>query len=395
MRYRPIVAYALYLVLAAPGVAAQSATGRVLVAGGTATDLRGVRSGAYTVAPALLLAPDPAVALSLGGRGTRFSGGEWSLGGTAALALRGQLGAGLSLLLSGTGDAIRTSYRASYLSAEALPALEWRRGAFSVWGGVRGAAARTTLELLGARPPLSAGSNQLSRSLLGPAFGGAVTARSLGHRISGSLSYQEEHSRPDGVRVVDRIAGMSLLRGGLALNGSIGKRSAADESRLFGAGRLAVTVTPGVALIGAAESYASNRLTGALGGRAFTAGVSLTLGGPRLPRPSPKPAGVPRVGAGLTRLSLSAPEAAQVEVGGDWNGWHLVPLTRSANGVWYADLAIPPGVYRYGFRVDGAAWETPKGVAAVNDGFGGKSAWLTVSESGRSAGQSANRKEAP
>lgn len=395
MRYRPIIAFVQLTLAAAPAALAQPATARVLVAGGTATDLRGVHSGAYTVAPSLLLTPAGSVALSFGGRGTRFSGGEWSLGGSTGLALSGGLGAGLSLVLNGSGDAIHTSYGATYLSADGLPALEWHRGPIALWGGIHAAAARSTVAALGGRPLLPSGSNQLTRTLTGPAFGGSVHLTSWDQRISGTLSYREEHGRPDGVQVTDRTVGLSVASHGLALNGSIGKRSAADESPWFGGARLAVALIPGVALIGAAESYASNRLTGTLGGRAFTAGLSLGFGGPRAPRPLPTPAGVSRAAPELTRLSLAAPQARQVEVAGDWNGWRLVPLARSANGVWYVDLAIPPGGYRYSFRIDGTAWEIPKGVAAVNDGFGGKSAWLTVRESGRTAAQSANRKEAP
>jgi hypothetical protein len=67
-----------------------------------------------------------------------------------------------------------------------------------------------------------------------------------------------------------------------------------------------------------------------------------------------------------------------VEVAGDWNHWRPVPLTRGNNGVWYGDFAIAPGLYRYAFRINGTVWEVPEGVAAVNDGFGGKSAWLSV-----------------
>jgi hypothetical protein len=52
---------------------------------------------------------------------------------------------------------------------------------------------------------------------------------------------------------------------------------------------------------------------------------------------------------------------------------------RADNGVWYADLNLPPGEYRYAFRIDGKEWRVPEGVAAADDEFGGKSAWLTVS----------------
>jgi hypothetical protein len=58
-----------------------------------------------------------------------------------------------------------------------------------------------------------------------------------------------------------------------------------------------------------------------------------------------------------------------------------VSTTRASNGVWFADLRIPPGQYRYAFRVNGTTWMVPDGAQAVDDGFGGKSAWLTVGDS--------------
>jgi hypothetical protein len=380
--------------LGMPLAQAQTASAKLLIAGGTATDLRGVRSGAYSLAPSVLLAPSPSLALSFGGRGTRFSGGEWSLGGNGALAVRGALGGGFALRLDGDGEAIRASYRATYLLAEAIPALEWRYSAVTLWAGARAATARTSFAAGSLPPALSPGGAQTA-SQAGPAFGGALRFTSLERRWDARLSYREEHGRPGGVTVVDRTAGLSLSRGALGLAASIGKRSAEAESRLFGGARISVGLTPALALVGAAESYPSNRLTGTVGGRAFTAGLSLALGGAHSPRALPKPAGVPQLRPAYTRLSLAAPEARQVEVAGDWNEWRPVPLTRSSNGVWYVDLAIPAGSYRYGFRVDGTTWTIPKGVAAVNDGFGGKSAWLSVPETGRTASQSANRKEAP
>ena len=61
---------------------------------------------------------------------------------------------------------------------------------------------------------------------------------------------------------------------------------------------------------------------------------------------------------------------------------HTLILLLLAGGigsyVWFVDLNIPPGQYRYAFRVDGAAWKVPAGAAVVDDDFGGKSAWLTV-----------------
>lgn len=394
---RLLLGTAAGLTVLAPRLAAQPAVAQLLIGAGTATDLRGVRSGAYLLAPSIMLTPTPDVALNLGGRGTRFSTGEWSLGGSATGALRIPLRAGFGLVLNTGGDAIRTSYRATYLAAEGLPSLEWRHGVLGLWGGARAAVARTTIEAPGPAGslPLPGRDASVQRSLLGPAFGATLRIASLDPAGRLSLSYREEHSSPDRIPVTDRTAGLSLTRGSLALSGSVGIRRSADERRGFGGVRLAVTLLRGITAIGAAESYPSNRLTGTVGGRAFTAGLSLASGGPRRPKAPPKPAGVPAPLPSFTRLAIAAPAAQRVEVAGDWNDWVPVVLEGGRNGVWYVDLSIPAGSYRYAFRIDGKVWDVPEGVAAVDDGFGGKSAWLTVGASRRTAPQSANRKEVP
>jgi hypothetical protein len=368
----------------------------VLVAGGSATDLRGVRSGAYTLAPSLALSPHANALFRLGGQLTRFTNQAWAAGGSAGSTLRLPLAAGVGLLLDGGGEATRTSYHATYLSAEGTPALEWRAGRVALWAGVRAAVARTELDNPGPGPlPGLPVREAVTRSQVGPAFGGDLRLARLGATGGLDLSYRELHGAPAGVAVTDRIAGLSMSHGPLAAGGSLGWRQAADEARSFGAVRLLFRLTPGLTLIGAAESYPANRLTGTPGGRAVTAGISFGFGGPQGSRPFPRPAGTAPPAPGLTRLALKAPAAESVEVAGDWNGWKPTALRRSRNGVWYADLAIPPGTYRYGFRIDGRHWQVPKGVAAVDDGFGGKSAWLTVSGPERTASQSANRKEEP
>jgi 1,4-alpha-glucan branching enzyme len=78
-------------------------------------------------------------------------------------------------------------------------------------------------------------------------------------------------------------------------------------------------------------------------------------------------------------VSISAADADRVELAGDFSKWQSIAATRADNGVWYVDLDLPPGEYRYAFRVNGKEWRVPEGVAAVDDEFGGKSAWLTVS----------------
>ena len=372
------------LMLAAQPSQAQTRA-RLLLGGGTATDLQGVRSGAWLFAPSLSFAPDRNAVVALGGRFTRFTDQGWSVGGTAATALRLPVASTVGILLTGNGDLVRTSYHATYLSATGIPALEWRPGGLTLWAGFRLATARTTLDSrlpLSPRPPLT-----LSGS--GPAFG-------AGYQWPGiTLGYREEHSRPGGSSVTDRTVSLTLTRGPVSVGGSLGLRRGEAEQRTFGSANLSLTLVGGVDLVATAERYPSNLLTGTLPGRALTAGLSLGFGGPRGSPAFPRPAGVPPLPAGMTRLAYTAPEAERVEVAGDWNRWHPQALARTGNGVWYLDLAIPAGYYRYAFRVNGTNWKVPKGVAAVDDGFGGKSAWLSVSEPGRTASQSANRKEAP
>ena len=384
------------LAVVASPLLAQPPLARITLGGGSATDLRGVRSGAYMAVPSVTFFTGRSLAVGLRGRGTRYTNDEWSAGGGAALDGRIPLGARLGLLLSGSGDAIYASYHATYLQADATPGLELSLGSVAVWAGAHGAVARTSIGQALLAPPGLPGPAPgvvVNRSALGPAFGAAVDLTRFAPGEGVRLTYREDHGRPDGIAVIDRVAGALLTRGPVILSGSLGQREARGENRSFGGGQMVVTVARGVAVFAAAESYPSNRLTGTVGGRSFSGGIALSAGGFHAPRALPRPTAVSAAPPGFTRLSIEAKRASRVEVAGDWNRWQPVPLRRAENGVWYTDLEIPPGEYRYAFRVDGRTWEVPKGVAAVDDGFGGKSAWLSVPGSGRKAAQSANRKE--
>jgi len=364
--------------LTSPGLA-QPAVIRLTLGGGSATDLRGVRSGAYVIAPSATLFPHSAVRLSLGARGIRFTSREWAIAGSASADARLPLASALAIVLDVSGDLTRASYRATYIQVEAIPALEARLGAFTAWAGARGADARTTLQAGSALPlPEAPGAGDYQRSSVGPAFGASIAIRSFGSQTEVRLAYREEHGSPEGGRVVDRVATATLARGRLAMSGTVGGRRAPGEDRLYGGARVAIAVTRSMELFGGAETYPSNPLLNSPGGRSISAGLSLRTVGGMTPNAGPRPAAVPYPAPGLTRLSIRAVKAECVEVAGDWNQWRPVVLARASNGVWYADLSIPPGEYRYAFRIDGKKWDVPKGVAAVNDGFGGRSAWLSV-----------------
>ena len=116
------------------------------------------------------------------------------------------------------------------------------------------------------------------------------------------------------------------------------------------------------------------------GGRFASAGLSLRFGAPpgvSLPYSTHD---------GITRLTLHDRNATHVEVAGDFSNWNPVPARRCEDGSWCADIRIPPGHYRYAFRVDGQRWTVPEGGSARDDEFGGKVAWLDVPTSPSSGG---------
>ncbi len=83
-----------------------------------------------------------------------------------------------------------------------------------------------------------------------------------------------------------------------------------------------------------------------------------------------------------TRFVFVAPQASRVAVTGDFVNWDVegVPLTSVGDdGVWVAELQLPPGIYHYVFVVDGSEWRTdPNAASQVDDGFGQENSLLLV-----------------
>jgi len=349
---------------------------QLVVGGGSATDVRGLSSSAITAAPSVALAW-PRGFLRLGATGTQFTTGSWALGGSASAGLRAPIATTpLALTLDAAGSATTTSYRASFATIGATPAIEVGLPRVALFAGVRAAEGRTTLGTIAPATPF-ASPTTLTHGSFGPVFGGRVTLASLGGGDGVVLGYREDHARVDSVGVTDRVGSLSLVRGPLTLSGNLGVRRAPDERATFAGMSALVALSRVVALQLGAESYPGDRLTGALGGHAISAGFVLRT--PSGPRPLPRPNDVAAPARGLTRLAIRAPDARTVEVAGDWTDWRPVPAARAPNRVWYADLAIPAGEHRYAFRIDGKEWRIPGGAIASDDGVGGKSAWLTVS----------------
>jgi hypothetical protein len=380
---------AFALTLAANSRAEAQAQTQLAITSGTATDQRGVRSSALTVAPSLLLGAIGAT-LALGAGLTRFGNQTWSLGGAAAFSGREAIAGPLAITLDAATNASRLQGQpdasASFASGEILPALQVDAGPLTLFGGARVATGYASQDV--ARQPLPAfngGTMRQSqtRSAAGATFGAtfAMSAPASALRIAA----REDRLRVTGVAIVDRALSANIATNAVNLSANVGRRSASDERVGFGSAAVSVPLRGGVALDAAGGRYASNRLTGTPGGNYFNVGLSMRFGGApmRVPAsPSARVAGAPSVPKGYTRLAIDAPDAARVELAGDFNDWTPVAATRAAKGVWYADLRMAPGQYRYAFRVNGKEWRVPRGATAVHDEFGGKSAWLVVTEPG-------------
>jgi hypothetical protein len=376
-------------------VAAQAPVLGLTMGGGEATDLRGARAAAVSLAPSVTLHPSPHTLFTFSGRGTRFGTGVWSATGAAGLLGRAPLSHRITALVQGTGDVTYTSWRATYLQADLQSALEVRVGVLTLSGGGKAAVARVSsaapVPSAGILPSTSPGRED-TRQAIGAVWGASARIAEAG-AVSLRIRYREEHLALEDGRLVDRAGSAELRHGPLTLTGSLGLRHAPGEERVIGGAQAAMEVARGIALLAAVERYASNPLTQTVAGRSLNLGVSLrsgSFGGVRaLPRPSDAPSPAP----GYTRLAFRDIRARTVEVAGDWNTWNPIRLARAGNGVWYVDVKIDPGEYRYAFRVNGSAWTVPDGMAAVDDGFGGRSAWLSVREAGPATGVPATFKE--
>lgn len=88
----------------------------------------------------------------------------------------------------------------------------------------------------------------------------------------------------------------------------------------------------------------------------------------------------PTAGTVAVRFAIALPQARQVSVAGDFTQWQpRIPLQRSADGKWVAEIPLPPGSYEYVFVVDDGRWVTdPRAGRYRDDGFGNRNAVLTV-----------------
>ena len=85
----------------------------------------------------------------------------------------------------------------------------------------------------------------------------------------------------------------------------------------------------------------------------------------------------------LVRFALVNPEARDVSLVGDFNGWTAgaTPLAaQGVDGVWTASVPVAPGRHEYAFIIDGKRWVADPYATTVNDEYGTSSSVLHVGD---------------
>jgi hypothetical protein len=70
-------------------------------------------------------------------------------------------------------------------------------------------------------------------------------------------------------------------------------------------------------------------------------------------------------------LRVRAPSARSVEIMGDFSDWRPLSLAKGSGDDWTLVVPMSKGTHRMNLRVDGGDWGVPPGVTALNDDFGG------------------------
>ena len=378
---------ALTLGAAAAPAAAQQVTSTLDVGGASLRYADSVSATAATVSPAVR-ADWARATLTATGTASKFGAGDWSTQGAldasvftpAAGALVGELGgsAGGSVHRDGTRTGQALAVGRAHVMAE-------RAGA---WGGAGGG---WTWD------------------------GGTWRAVRLGEAgawtrvgAAAALAAVTPTAVDDTLRYTDATVAVRFDLARAELGASAGVRSGSrlpsfgGSARSWGSASATVWMTEWMGVAAAAGTYPVDLTQGFPGGRYAT--LSLRLGS-RGHRRSPngrdwtaaarqRSEGAaalsadrrvlafetdPAHGGGRT-LRAHAPNAAAVEVAGDFTAWQPAALTRREGGWWTITLPIARGAHELNVRVDGGAWRVPPGLPAVADEFGGAVGLLVVEQ---------------
>jgi AMP-activated protein kinase-like protein len=186
-------------------------------------------------------------------------------------------------------------------------------------------------------------------------------------RLSGAWFQQVEGRVTASHGPVDAMGYVGWRGSGLGLS-----RSA------WGGGSLTFWISRQAGLVLSGGSYAADLLQALPRGRYLSFGIRLSQQRPSLWAGSSSGHTLYAHEAGETELRFTVAGASRVDLVGDWTRWQPVPLERTPDGQWALRVKLTSGVHRFNLVVDGTRWIVPDGVAAVDDGFGGKISLLVV-----------------
>lgn len=84
-----------------------------------------------------------------------------------------------------------------------------------------------------------------------------------------------------------------------------------------------------------------------------------------------------REGRGDVVVTIVAPAGAVVELATSNGDWTPVPMSREGQA-FVQRLSLPSGTHRVAVRVNGGTWRAPRGLAVVDDDFGGQAGLIVV-----------------
>jgi hypothetical protein len=131
-----------------------------------------------------------------------------------------------------------------------------------------------------------------------------------------------------------------------------------------------------VALLASVGRSGTDPITALPGSRYFFLGLRLSAGaGSGSPGRATTTSAHSAFRIGPARLTgreivMQMPQAARVELAGDFTDWRPVDLEAAPGGAWRVVLPIRPGVHRIAVRVDGGPWQAPPGTRPAISEFG-------------------------
>jgi hypothetical protein len=203
----------------------------------------------------------------------------------------------------------------------------------------------------------------------------------------------------------DVDAGARYAAGPWDVGVALGSRMSASEGVQGLGGRrqwvtLAATywVAPSMAVVAAGGTYPADVLQRFPGGRFASVAIRFAAARPRnTEAPQLAATGAVNItaerdeGAPAVRLarvagtssefyvSVSAANAKQIELAGDFSNWVPVSLPRRESGLFVVRVTLPVGTSQVAVRVDGGPWRAPAGLPVIRDEFGGEAGLLTRS----------------